>query len=549
MSKTKSSIETLTRVVALLHHDDAARRTASAIVLAELAPGDATTLEALRKAVRRSDDPELRRHAAEALGEIAPKTIVNDLRPLLKDPVPEVKETAKRVLASGRGVTAADVARMLESNDERQRCSAIAVLGAMGSPQARTSIISQFAHGSARIYEAIREAMVPLFEGLTEDEIEPAVSELAEAMDRAHYVKDDKQGLTYVSLLAAVRNEAAAVPLLEMAVSSAKPAVRIAALEALRDTAPSRKIGHRIFGDLLHLLEDASLSHPLHAAATDTLAVLDVPLALEPRVRKLLAVEEPTVRRWALKALGRLDSAPAGKALAEAVAHGDATDREVALAAAVATNSGKNALARLLGKLTDPARAEIVVGGLRPHLGTLQQATLHHLEEAALEAPPEVAGVVMTLLKRSGSKNAGRAHDGLFDKAIKLKKDGRFHDAAEIFKRMAAGNVDAESRFQLGVCELMVSKRKLARGAKHDPCLTTLSSLRRARDFPLVDRLRNEPGVGADELYYLGFSLAEGSADVQSLGGDLLLAITESDSAPKLQKMARNKLITMGWLE
>lgn len=549
MSKSKTSQETLTRIVSLLHHELADRRAAAAIVIAELAPGDTHTLEALRKALTRADDPELRKHAATALGEIAPSTIVNDLRPLLKDPVAEVRETAKRVLASGRGVTAEDVARMLESSDERQRVSAIAVLGAMGSAQARRSIITQLADGSPRIYEAVREAMVPLLEALDSELAEAEAAELSSAMDRARYVKDEKLGITLVHLFDALSSEGAVPALLDIAASPAKESVRAAAIEALRRATHSRKCGHRIFGALLELLEDSSTPHGLFAPITGTLSVLDVPLALEPRVRNCLTVDDPTVRRWALKALGRLDSAPAGKALAEAVAHGDATDREVALAAAVATTSGKNALARLLGKLKDPARAEIVAAGLRPHLDSLPQTTLHHLEEAALEASPEVAGVVMNLLKRSGSSNAGRAHDGLFDKALKLKRDGRFYDAADIFKRMAAGNTDAESRYQLGVCELMVSKRKVARGTNTDPCLSTLGGLQRVRDFPLVDRLKKEPGVGEEELYYLGFSLAEGNEDEQGLGGDLLLVIAESESASKLPQMAKNKLMTMGWLE
>lgn len=550
MSKSKTSQEILTRIVSMLNHDSAELRAASATVLADLAPGDAHTLDALRKALGREDDALLRKNAARALGEIAPKSIVKDLQALLKDPDAEVRAMVKHVLASGRGVTAADVARMLESKDDKQRVSALAVLGAMGTPEARRSILTQLSCGSPRIYEAIRDAMVPILEGLSAAEQEDAAGEIAGAMQPSLYVADAKLGHTLVALLAAVPHEDTATPLLELAGSRAKDPVRAAAVDALRGGAvEGKKLSQRVFGSLLELLEAEGTGRAIVKSTTDTLTTLDVPLALESRVRRLLSVKEALIRRWALKALGRLDSAPAGKALADAVAEGDPTDREVALAAAVATNSGKNALARLLGKLTDTARAEAVASALRPHLDTLQQATLHHLEESALDASPEVAGVVMNLLKRSGSGNAGRAHDGLFDKAVKLKSDGRYHDAADIFKRMAAGSTDAESRFQLGVCELMQSKRKLTRGARKDPCLTTLSGLQRVRDFPLLARIKDEAGIGEEELYYIGFSLAEGGDDEQGLGGDLLMAIVESKSESKLHQMAKNKLVTMGWME
>lgn len=550
MSKTKTSVETLAKVVALLHHESPDRRSAAAIVLAELAPGDEATLEALRKAVRRTDDDDLRGHAAEALGAIAPKSIVKDLRPLLKDPNEEVRETAKRVLASGRGVTAEDVARMLESKDDRQRVSAVAVLGAMGTPAARRSILTQLAVGSPRLYEAIKDALVPNLEGLGPKEAEHASEEIAHEMNHEAIAKDDKLGLTVVALLAATPSEAAASPLLDVATRDASVEVRSAAVEALRGAVQGRKPSQRLFGALLELLERGDTPKALLSPLTDTLGVLDVPLALEPRVRKLLSAEETTVRRWALRALGRLDSAPAAKALAEVVATGDATDREIALEAALATATGKTALAKRLGKVTDAERAEVIAAGLRPHMDSLPQSTLHNLEEATLEASPEVAGVVMNLFKATGKKFGGKAHDNLLEKGLRLKADRRYADAADIFKQMAAGSDDPEARFQLAVCELMSSKRKVTRGGTNrDPCLHTLSGLQKARDFPLVERLGKEADIGEEELYYLGFSLAEGDEQEQGLGGDILMLIAESDSDSKLQRMAKNKLVTMGWLE
>lgn len=539
---------TVSRVVALLEDEAAHRRAAAAVVLTALAPEDEDTLEALRKAVRRADDPELRRRAAEAIGAIAPKSIVNDLRPLLKDAVIEVREAAKTVLASGRGVTAEDVARMLEAKDDRQRVSAIAVLGAMGNPEARRSILTQLSEGSARIYEAVKDALEPLLPKLEGAEAEAAVEEIAARIDRARIAEDEKLGLTVVALLSLVTHEAAAGPLLDLCRANAPIPVRAAAMAALRGAVQGRKPGQRVFKELLELVEAPGTPKALLGPATDTLVVLDVPLALEPRVRKLLGADETVVRRWALKGLGRLDSAPAAKALVEALVTGDATDREIALDAALSTNSGKNALAKAMGKLTEADKATFIARGLRPHLGTLLQATLHALEEAALEATPEVAGVIIGLLKGSGGENADRAHEGLFDKAMKLKREGRYGDAADLFKRIVSAGVDAEARYQLGVCELMLSKRKLARGSNPDPCLSTLGGLSRARDFSLLDRLREEPGVDEDALYYLGFSLAEGNEGSQGLGGDILMAVAESENA-KLARMARNKLTTMGWMD
>ena len=125
-----------------------------------------------------------------------------------------------------------------------------------------------------------------------------------------------------------------------------------------------------------------------------------------------------------------------------------------------------------------------------------------------------------------------------------------WHDAVELYKRLAQGNInDAEARFQQGLCELKLSRRLLSRGGKsNEPCILTFQSLIRARDFPLIERLKSER-LTAEELYFLGFSLAEHSEAAQGLGGDILTLVAESDEDPKLRQMAHNKLVTMGFTE
>ena len=538
--------EVLERLIDLLDAEDGEHRRAAAVVLGVLAIDDA--LDALRRASRRSDDPILRARSAEAIGALAPPTIVQDLMPLLKDGDASVRKTARHVLASGRGVTAADVATMLTAKDERQRGGAIAVLGAMASEEAQATILDQLSDESPRIHEAVQDALLPIYETLDGEEAAAATEALVGRLDELD-LENAARCKVLVKLWSALGHEAAAEGLCTVAATPTDDAVRIQALEAIRTVVRARRQAITVFAELLSLLEDGDTPTALLSPTCDALAGIDVPLNLERRVRQLLKSEVTPVRRWAIRALGGLDSAPAARAVAEVADWGDATDRQVALEVAVNTPAGRNALARQLTKVTDEGRAQSIASALRSHLPALPKSTVEALGEAAVEAPEDVGRVILGLLNHGGV-DSGRAHGNLFDRAMALKEEAEYAEAVALLRRISQGaQATAEVRFQLGLCELMLSKRKISRGPNRDPCLATFHSLSRSRDFRLVDRLKDDDLVGDEELYYLGFSLAEGGDDTQGLGGDLLMLVAESSSDAKLNRMAKNKLMTMGWLE
>lgn len=540
--------DVLGRVVALLEADTAEHRRSAAVVLGALAISDEPTLSALRRASRQGADPVLRARSAEAIGALAPSTIVQDLMPLLKDADPSVRETARRVLASGRGVTPADIATMLAAKDERQRAGAIAVLGAMGSEEAQARILEQLADGSPKILEAVQDALQPIYRGLEGDAAAASAMALTADLDKLD-LSSPTRGRVLINLWAALEHEAAAEGLCAIAATPTEDAVRIRALEVLRTVVRARRQGTKVFAALLPLLEARDTPPSLHGPLSDALAGFDLPMNLERQVRGLLKSELTPIRRWAVRALGGLDSAPAARAVAEVAERGDATDRQVALEVIVTTAAGRIALAKQLTKMSDGSRAQAAASALREHLSALPKSTIDALGEAAVEAPEDVGQVIIALLKQGGI-DSGRAHDSLFDRAMALKEEAAYAEAAALLRRISQGaQATPEVRFQLGLCELMVSRRKISRGPNRDPCLSTFHSLSRARDFRLVDRLRAEALVGDEELYYLGFSLAEGGEDTQGLGGDLLLLVAESSSDARLNRMAKNKLVTMGWLE
>lgn len=547
MASAKKKDDHVSKILGLLEEESSERRTAAAIVLGVLEIDEPRVLDGLRKATRDREDPRLRAAAAEAIGQIAPRSIVDDLKPLLEDPNKAVRDRAKKVLASGRGVTEEDVAAML-AGDDKQKSSAIAVLGAMATKAAQAKIMGELASASPAILDAARRALVPILEALEPDEAAKTVDRLWHIAE-AHFADNEDLAVTIAELIGVVKHEASATPLVKIAAAPLSDDARVRALELLRSIVQGRKTSERAYETLLGVIESESTPAAVLGPAVDTLVYMGLPIALEPRVRNLAASERTPVRRFAIRALGGVDMAPAAKVLGEVVAKGDPTDRELALEAALTTPNGRTALTKVLAGMTDADKARQLANGLKTRATELMPPTLAFLEEAVIDADASVAPVIIDLLKHVGGDSAGRVNETLFDRASKLKKRGQYNDATELFRRIVRSKEDAESRFQLGVCELKTSRRVIARGKKSDPCLATFQRLLETRDFPIVSRLKQEPILGEEELYYLGFSLADGDKAGQGLGGDILMAIAEGEKDTKLRRMAKNKLVTMGWLE
>lgn len=531
------------RLVDLLTDDDAAHRRAAAVVLGALGLGTADALDGLRKTLK-DDAPDVRLAAARAIGVIGPKTLVKDLKPLLKDADEAVRAEAKAVLAHGPGVQLEDVAKMLEAKDERQRIGGIAVLGARGGLEARRMLLEQLATGSVKVQEAVLDALGPEVADLAQDDVPSFLHDLDAALDNVDAAGFVGCAGSVVALLSGVEHGAVTGVLSRVVESEAPTAVRVRAVDALR--LASR--GHRgaqehVFKTLVAVLEDAGTEQALLVASTDTLGGIDLPIALEPRVRALTKTERTPVRRWAIRALGALDTAPAARALAQVAVDGESKDAGIAIEAAASTVQGRRALAKALGGMKDGERARSIVTLLEPHTKDLTKSILEALEDGVVNAPAEVADQIVKLLADRG------VGGNLLEKGESLKAGGEWAEASELFRRLASDS-NPEAMFLVGVCELKQSKKHLGRGPSHDPAVEPFRKLTKHPKFPTVERLGKDPDLKPDELYYLGFSLAEDKSDpVRTMGGDILLALSESHAKDPLGKRAEQKLRTMGWID
>jgi hypothetical protein len=76
---------------------------------------------------------------------------------------------------------------------------------------------------------------------------------------------------------------------------------------------------------------------------------------------------------------------------------------------------------------------------------------------------------------------------------------------------------------------------------RHDPALEILRKLVDS-PFPVIERLRRERTLEAEDLYYVAFNLAEGHEQEKELARDLLTHVAAKHGRTKVGKAAKNKL-------
>jgi HEAT repeat protein len=535
-------------LISMLVDPVATKRLAAAVVIAELAPSETDVLEALRHAAESDADTRVRRWVAEAIGAIGPTSIVSDLEPLLSDPSAEVRSVVKNVLARSNAVCEADMGEMLAGTDLRAQKSAIAVLGAMGTASAQTLLLAQIKDAKSKLVSAIIDALRPAMADNEAKTCKHIVSELNNLLRKEDHMADPEFAMVAVQLLSHGASFGALEVLMKVAAKSDDLHVRIHALETVQRIAKGKH--PKVFESLLDIAEDEQVDAKVRTAGLNALENLDIPMTMDARVRGLTTVSLASIRRWSIKALGGTDNAPAAETLAGIVRDGVADDREQALAALMRTSSGKVAAARLLGSLEDTARAEEVARVLRALGDELTQDVRSTLEKSVMEAIPEVGQLILGILKRAGGGDAKELVGDLLERAILLKNKRKYSEAASMLVTLCQGiEVSPDARFNLGVCELKLSKRKIVRGPNHDPCLATIGALMQVREFSLLDQLTSDKMIDEEDLYYLGFSMAERNEMEKGLGGDLLVHLMESSTDKALRDRAANKLKTMGWIE
>jgi HEAT repeat protein len=528
------------------------------------------------KLLEAENPPEVRSAAAVVLGEVAARDaeVSRALSECLDDEIPAVRLEAIRAIGKLR--VTETLSRLLERipvGGEESHAAAVAVahFGTKGR-EALQELMHRVAPGVRRTIAAALAAEgaatksdVSLGVLLDKDPavVEAAVRSLSEQMpslDRDHRTALGKQLLEWLgnkkSRLPPV-NEAAVVRLLgalgderagPLVWDRIQPAVaaeiRIAALQALGKwaDAPSK--------DQLKRLLECAADRNFRIAAPALMILQRLPVADRAVPDWLALFDTPDVqgRRLALEKVGDRDTKEVAAAMVRQLRHPDRELREAALSCLARLEKGREALLGALLEAETPDQAWVLartqVQIARDHPGDWRDEVFktagQHIEVNDRRAEP-----LLFFLRET---DAHDLRDRLEERGVHWRKKKDYERALHYFRLLARDPACGfPIRLELASCGLKVSSQDLSATARaSDPALQQFMSLCQIDADTLIDTLSKSKWLEPEDLYYLGFHLAEHEGRAKKCGGEVLKLVSKRSPRSKLAQAAKSKLKISG---
>jgi hypothetical protein len=539
------------KIRALLASQAHERQIAAAIVLGEVGAHDAAVIDALAGAAAGGVAP-VQRHALEALARLATGKSARRVMPKLlpcfasrEDPVRRAAVDA--AIAFGDEAVAPVRQRLAVATDVLERRALEEVLGRVGGKDAFSALLAALDTTDA---EATRAAALAVRQRVKEATPREKAGYLAQVTKlvraqgkktRVSKTKGANPALVAggLKILGFLEDPAALPTLLGFARDKRQPhPIREEAIVALRFTARG-KAGARVAAALLELAEraPAELARP----ALYTMASLELPNGLIPRLRKLALGAETERALLAIERLAQIATPAGADALAAVLTATQDRMRAEATANALGTRpEGPLALARALLAVRDGERAALLARLLRPRIRALVEGgpAGKKLAKALLAnaltriANGQAAEAVLPLAREIDRDAAG---SGLRALAVKLQKR-KDNDGALTVLRLVGRAADAtpDDGYALAAAELRAGRR--------DEALAIVQQLVE-RGFDVAGALRRDRQVSPEQRYQVGFILIER----RHPAGEEILTDLAGAGRNKIATMAKAKLKSAGF--
>jgi HEAT repeat protein len=532
--------KTLQQLVSLVENGSIEQRCAALLVIAALRVQNSEITKTLAAALSHTS-PVLKDYALRYLEEVKTKSCVPLLLDFLDDPDKETQERIIRLLSTaGQPAVDALVKRAIDGSRLWQ-LNAARVLCAVGGKAATKGLLQLLTPGTDEFNKAVCDLMTPAIRQMDSKEQEMLYGEIDAFLAKLDMKQHRPAVVSALRLLGQLGLPHARRWLFKFVAPEHHPSLRSHALVALLHCLRQQGLRKDEHAKLFALLEEGEVSE-VTRLAMELLDAHELPDDSRPILSRLLGSPHADVQKFALRKMGDFSSPATVRTLLEQLGDPDYRRRDVAARSLRKIPESRNALIRELLECHDASKAWTIAELLPSFDGKWRQDILEALWkrlEAAVEAADRIQTAFLNVLKQADRKYA---YEKLAAHGARLVKAKNYKDAVAFLMPLKEfSEFDAEVQFPLALAQLKLHSHTVATHRQH-PAVELFSDLYRTSVFPLLETLKKEKSLAPEELFALGFGLAERSGEERSLGKDLLEHIAARFPRNKVGRSAKNKL-------
>jgi hypothetical protein len=515
------------------------RRAAAMLMLAELGIDSPKALEVAAGAV--ASPTVLQEYALRYFEKVRPGEGLSALVPLLDAPDPGIRERVRRLVADVGGAAVPAIAAAGRTAARTWLPGAVEVLGAIGTGPAIRALAELLVRGDAELARVAVEALHRRTRDLSEKARAQFLEHLLAAAVRPTVAQSPVAKTAIIRTLANLGLPGARAWLLGAATRDDAPETRAEALRALAACLRHEKLQAKELAKVTAMLTDPDFPRVVRPA----LDLLEGHQFGKDAQALLLGLRESphvAVRSFALAKLGASEAPRAVSALLSSLDDSEAVRRSAAGSLGKIPEA-RQALMKHFIAATDASAAFTMAETLARYGLPWRRPTLDQIwkrYQKALEADDRIQGAFLQFLRVTAPDFAA---EGLRKQAATYLRAGRARDAARLRALVRElPNVDAEDGYQLALALLKGRRRGLDHPIRRpDAALDVLVEIESA-GFATGARLRKERALDAEELYAIGFALAETTGPGRAIAEDVLAHLAKKQPRTKVGKAARNKL-------
>ena len=531
---------TLQEILTLVEKGTIEQRCAALLVLGALKSNSAAVVK-LVGTILEHPNPVLKDFALRYFEEVQPRNNIAQLIKMLDDPDKEMQERAVRSLTSAGQSSVQPLLQGVAGASRAWQLNAARILCAVRGKAAMKGLLQMIAGGTDETNKVICDLLTPAVREMDAKE-QDALHDEVESFSVKLEVKQQRPAVvSAMRLLGQLGRPQARRWLFKFVGAEHHPAVRSHALVALLRCLREQDIRKDEYTKLFPLLEEAEFSE-VTRLALDVLDAHELPDDSRSLLAKLMHSPHADVQKFALRKMGDVGTPATVRTLVEQLGDPDYRRRDVAASSLRKIPDARAALIKELAACEDPSKAWSIAELLPSFEGKWRQDTLdtlwHRLREA-IDGQGRIQTAFLHVLKQA---DAEFAYKQLAEQGARLVKAKKYKEAVGFLTPLKEfPQFKPENKFHLAWAQLKLHAHTVASHKNH-PAVELFTDLYRNSAYPVFEALKKEKSLAPEDLFALGFGLAERMGQERGLGIDLLEHIAAKFPRNKIGKSAKNKL-------